>query len=82
MCPSEARPDPLDMDSTRQKVDAAFFRPEDAPTDGRPHWVDQCLPCEFKNRKEGNKLDPFDDRKFYNLESVAKLRKDTRGQIV
>ncbi|TBU58897.1 hypothetical protein BD310DRAFT_764502, partial [Dichomitus squalens] len=82
MCRSEARPDPLDLDTSRQKVDAAFFHTKDAPTDGRPHWVDQCLPCEFKNRKRGNELDPFDDREDSNIESSALLRKKSRGQII
>ncbi|TBU26898.1 hypothetical protein BD311DRAFT_846743 [Dichomitus squalens] len=82
MCRSEARPDSLDMDSTRQKVDAAFFRPDVAPDDGRPHWVDQDVPVEFKSRKEGNKLDPFDDRNNLKLESDAAKRKHSRGQII
>ena len=79
---SEKRPDSLQIDSTRQKVDAALFRPEDAPNDGRPHWVDQILPIEFKNRKEGNKFDPFDDRDGAKIESDATKRKESRGQII
>ena len=82
MSRSEKRPDSFQVDSTRQKVDAAFFRPEDAPNDGRPHWVDQILPIEFKSRKEGNKFDPFDDRDGAKIESGATKRKESRGQII
>ncbi|TBU44036.1 hypothetical protein BD309DRAFT_920601 [Dichomitus squalens] len=82
MSRSEKRPDSLEIDSTRQKVDAAFFHPQDAPKDGCPHWVDQVVPVEFKNRKEGNKFDPFDDRVQAQTETNAKKRKDTRGQII
>ena len=81
MCRSEARPDPLDLDSTRQKVDTAFFYPDDAPTNGCPCWPDQVLPAEFKNRKKGNQEDAFDDRPGADLESGAGRRKKNRGQI-
>ena len=81
MCRSEARPDPLDLDSTRQKVDAAFFWPNDAPANGCPCWPDLVLPAEFKNRKRGNREDPFDDRPCADLESDALRRKENRGQI-
>ena len=79
---SESRPDSLSIDSTRQKVDAAFFRPEDAPSDHRPHWVDQYLPVEFKNRKNGNILDPFNDKKHDVSEEEAATRKKNRGQLI
>ncbi|EJF60928.1 hypothetical protein DICSQDRAFT_170784 [Dichomitus squalens LYAD-421 SS1] len=79
---SESRPDSISLDVTRQKVDAAFFKPEDAPNDGRPHWIDQYLPVEFKNRKQGNKFDPFDDRTHGIVEADAILRKQSRGQVI
>ncbi|TBU56134.1 hypothetical protein BD310DRAFT_1025944, partial [Dichomitus squalens] len=82
MSRSETRPDSLEIDSTRQKVDAAFFHPQDAPKDGCPHWVDQVVPVEFKNRKEGNKFDPFDDREQAQTDTNAKKRKASRGQII
>ncbi|TBU40879.1 hypothetical protein BD309DRAFT_899117, partial [Dichomitus squalens] len=78
---SERRPDPKNMDGTGQKVDAAFFRPQDAPTDGRPHWSSQVVPAEFKSRKKGDIYDPFDD-KGIDFESQAEKRKEVRAQIV
>ncbi|TBU26895.1 hypothetical protein BD311DRAFT_666620 [Dichomitus squalens] len=78
---SERRPDPRNMDVTGQKVDAAFFRPQDAPTDGRPHWSSQVVPAEFKSRKKGDTYNPFDD-KGIDFESQAEKRKEVRAQIV
>lgn len=49
------------LDQLRQKVDAALFREECAPKDGRPHWADQTIPIEFKSRKQGDIRDPFED---------------------
>ena len=77
---SENRPDPKSSDKTGQKVDSGFFREQDAPTDGRPHWASQVVPVEFKNRKRGDRLDPLDD-KGRNFESQAKTRKEVRGQV-
>ncbi|EJF56419.1 hypothetical protein DICSQDRAFT_183836 [Dichomitus squalens LYAD-421 SS1] len=78
---SERRPDPKNMDVTGQKVDAAFFRSQGAPTDGRPHWSSQVVPAEFKSRKKGDTYDPFDD-KGIDFESQAEKRKDVRAQVI
>ena len=58
----ESRPDGLDVDPDRQKVDAAFWREDVAPTDGKPPWIDQLIPVEFKVWKSGsNYQDPYVD---------------------
>ena len=78
---SEKRPDPKNSESTGQKVDAGFFHEQDAPADGRPHWAEQVVPAEFKDRKRGNNHDPLDD-KGPNFESQAESRKEVRAQII
>ncbi|KAI0357286.1 hypothetical protein OH77DRAFT_1451608 [Trametes cingulata] len=77
---STDRPDIEDIDEFRQKVDAAFFKTADAPSDGRPHWVDQLVSVEFK-RHETDK-DPFDDRDEHVVDAQAAERKKVRGQII
>ncbi|TBU26656.1 hypothetical protein BD311DRAFT_667049 [Dichomitus squalens] len=73
------RPDPSTLDPERQKVDAAFFRNEHAPTDGRQSWADQILPVEFK--RDDVSVDPFDDEKV-NISTDTKDRRKVRGQII
>ncbi|RPD57569.1 hypothetical protein L227DRAFT_551932 [Lentinus tigrinus ALCF2SS1-6] len=50
-------------DEDRQKVNAAFYRTAFASNEGRPHWADQLVACEFKVEKsrDGAPQDPFDD---------------------
>ncbi|KAI0641693.1 hypothetical protein C8Q79DRAFT_287183 [Trametes meyenii] len=75
---SQHMPDKGDI--TGQKIDAAFFRPERLPIDGRPHWSDQLVAVEFK--PHDTKRDPFDDRDDKKVESDAAERKRVRGQII
>ncbi|KAL7279891.1 hypothetical protein ACG7TL_006300 [Trametes sanguinea] len=63
------------------KIDAAFFRPELLPTDGRPHWADQMVSVEFKSHGTAN--DPYDDREpGSGIDAHAATRKVVRGQII
>ncbi|PIL32476.1 hypothetical protein GSI_05179 [Ganoderma sinense ZZ0214-1] len=79
---SERTPDPKGVDKTQQKVDAGFFHPDDAPTNGQPGWPFDLVPVEFKNRKQGNIYDPLDDKaEDEGFESQADSRKDVRGQL-
>ncbi|RPD53587.1 hypothetical protein L226DRAFT_488319 [Lentinus tigrinus ALCF2SS1-7] len=56
----ETRPDSAEVDPDRQKVDAAFWRSDVAPSDNEPHWIDQLMPVEFKAWKSGsNYQDPY-----------------------
>ncbi|CDO71499.1 hypothetical protein BN946_scf184909.g93 [Trametes cinnabarina] len=75
---SEQRPDVNDAD--QQKIDAAFFRPESVPTDGRPHWEDQMVPVEFKGHDTAK--DPYDDRDVGTVDADAQTRKQVRGQVI
>ena len=61
-----------------QKVDAAFYRAQDAPT-GKPYWADQILPVEFKS--DDVSFDPFDDNQV-NTSTDTITRKKVRGQII
>ncbi|TBU26878.1 hypothetical protein BD311DRAFT_808089 [Dichomitus squalens] len=83
---SESRPHSKITDSTAQRIDCGFFRPSEAPNDGRPHWELQLVPVEFKNRKDGHKYDPFVDEDIEHLDTVlesqAKSRKAVRQQII
>ncbi|KAI0739884.1 hypothetical protein C8Q80DRAFT_1073967, partial [Daedaleopsis nitida] len=74
----ENAPDPLVVDESGQKIDAALFPSDLTPTDGRPHWSDQALPIEFKRCLK--RYDPFDDLKE-EVEATAEGQKKTRGQI-
>ncbi|CDO75325.1 hypothetical protein BN946_scf184848.g2 [Trametes cinnabarina] len=78
MALSEHRPDKNDAD--KQKIDAAFFRPQFLPTDGRPHWEDQMVPVEFKAHDTAK--DPYDDREAGTVDAYAQTRKQVRGQII
>ena len=71
------------MDKTQQKVDAGFFHPNDAPTNGQPCWPLDVVPVEFKNRKKGDIYDPLNDKAkdAAGFESQADTRKDVRGQL-
>ncbi|KAI0359376.1 hypothetical protein OH77DRAFT_1517852 [Trametes cingulata] len=80
MATSTDRPDMEDVDDFRQKIDAAFFKTADAPSDGRPHWVDQLVSVEFKRHETDN--DPFDDRDERVVDAQAVERKKVRGQII
>ncbi|KAI9065681.1 hypothetical protein FKP32DRAFT_1623600 [Trametes sanguinea] len=80
MAQSPDKPEIDDVDDFKQKIDAAFYREGDVPTDGRPHWADQLISVEFK-RHEINK-DPFDDREDRDLDATAEERKKVRGQII
>ncbi|PIL32477.1 hypothetical protein GSI_05180 [Ganoderma sinense ZZ0214-1] len=73
------RPDPSSLDGDKQKVDAALYHAEHAPTDGRQAWPDQMIPIEFK--RDDNNLDPWDDSKP-NISSEAIERKKGRGQCI
>ena len=86
---SESRPHPKSTDDTAQRIDGGFFRRSEAPNDGRPHWELQLVPIEFKNRKDGDKYDPFADAPegvVHLLDSIlepqAETRKDVRRQII
>ncbi|KAI9058411.1 hypothetical protein FKP32DRAFT_1273175 [Trametes sanguinea] len=79
MALSKNSPDPGESDGA--KTDAAFFRPELVPTDGRPQWVDQMVSVEFKAHGTAN--DPYDDREPGNsIDAHAATRKHVRGQII
>ncbi|KAL7279887.1 hypothetical protein ACG7TL_006296 [Trametes sanguinea] len=68
-------------ESEGAKIDAAFFRPELLPTDGRPHWADQMVSVEFKSHGTAN--DPYDDREpGSGIDAHAATRKVVRGQII
>ncbi|KAI9061471.1 hypothetical protein FKP32DRAFT_1594454 [Trametes sanguinea] len=75
---SETCPDKGDAEN--QKIDAAFFRPDAVPTDGRPHWADQIVPVEFKAHDTAK--DPYDDRESGTVDANAQSRKQVRGQII
>ncbi|KAI0739873.1 hypothetical protein C8Q80DRAFT_1200724 [Daedaleopsis nitida] len=78
------RPDPALIDSDRQKPDAAFFRDADTPEDGKPHWIDQIIPVEFKRYdSHGTYLDPFHNSTFGSKTSKEEpdKRKQGRGQV-
>ncbi|KAI1788205.1 hypothetical protein LXA43DRAFT_1075889 [Ganoderma leucocontextum] len=78
-CECGERPDPSTLDPEKQKVDAAFYRAEHAPTDGRQRWPDQLIPVEFKRDDVG--LDPWDDGKD-NISTETISRKLVRGQCI
>ncbi|KAI9056842.1 hypothetical protein FKP32DRAFT_1638736 [Trametes sanguinea] len=79
MALSEKMPDAGESDGA--KIDAAFFRPELVPTDGRPHWADQMVSVEFKAHGTAN--DPYDDREpGKSIDAHAVTRKQVRGQII
>ncbi len=67
------------MDAYRQKVDAGWYYPRDAPEDRTPYWGNQVIPVEFKGDETGD--DPFDDEKD-NISSEALSRKEARGQMI
>ncbi|KAH9849440.1 hypothetical protein C2E23DRAFT_888169 [Lenzites betulinus] len=75
---AESQHAPDKEDESGLKVDAAFFRPDFVPNDGRPHWADQVICVEFK--AQGN--DPYDDRPTESLDASADKRKGVRGQII
>ncbi|KAH9884211.1 hypothetical protein C8Q73DRAFT_627066, partial [Cubamyces lactineus] len=77
---SSEKPDVDDMGKFKQKVDAAIFKTDLVPSDGRPHWGDQLVPIEFK-RHETNQ-DPFDDSDDLKVDANAKTRKEVRGQLI
>ncbi|TBU38879.1 hypothetical protein BD309DRAFT_929911 [Dichomitus squalens] len=88
-CRSESRPHSKETDETAQRIDGGFFRRSEAPKDGRPHWELQLVPVEFKNRKDGDKYDPFADGsegEVYLVDAVlepqAESRRDVRQQII
>ncbi|KAI0323417.1 hypothetical protein GY45DRAFT_1439605 [Cubamyces sp. BRFM 1775] len=74
------KPDITEMGNFKQKPDAAIFKADSVPTDGRPHWADQLITVEFKRNTTSQ--DPFDDRKGAELESDAATRKEVRGQLI
>ncbi|KAI0641685.1 hypothetical protein C8Q79DRAFT_918917, partial [Trametes meyenii] len=77
---SESQHMPDKGDSTMQKVDAAFFKSGNVPTDHRPHWADQVVAVEFKTHDTSK--DPFDDRPKLKVDPDAVERKKVRGQII
>ncbi|KAH9896049.1 hypothetical protein C8Q73DRAFT_644518 [Cubamyces lactineus] len=80
MSTSSEKPDLTDMGAFKQKPDAAVFKADSVPTDGRPHWADQLVTVEFKRYYPSQ--DPFDDGKDAKLESEAEKRKEVRGQLI
>ncbi|KAI0739860.1 hypothetical protein C8Q80DRAFT_1200653 [Daedaleopsis nitida] len=79
------RPDPALIDPDGQKVDAAFFREANTPEDGKPHWVDQIIPVEFKRHdSHGTYLDPFHHcvSGFTTSKGEPDKRKRGRGQVI
>ncbi|KAI0324060.1 hypothetical protein GY45DRAFT_469684 [Cubamyces sp. BRFM 1775] len=80
MSTSSEKPDITEMGNFKQKPDAAIFKADSVPTDGRPHWADQLITVEFKRNTTSQ--DPFDDRKGAELESDAATRKEVRGQLI
>ncbi|KAI0641684.1 hypothetical protein C8Q79DRAFT_1014110 [Trametes meyenii] len=77
---SPDKPDMEDMDESRQKPDAAFFKSHMVPSDGRPSWADQIVSVEFKRHETD--MDPFDDRDEENVDASALERKKVRGQLI
>ncbi|KAH9896037.1 hypothetical protein C8Q73DRAFT_690614 [Cubamyces lactineus] len=77
---SSEKPDVTDMGAFKQKPDAAIFKADSVPTDGRPHWADQLVTVEFKRNYPSQ--DPFDDRKDDGFDSDAETRKEVRGQLI
>ncbi|KAI0738013.1 hypothetical protein C8Q80DRAFT_1209746 [Daedaleopsis nitida] len=65
------------QDSKKHKVDGAIYDEARLPDDGRPHWVDQEILCEFKNGKRI--WDAFCDKT--HAEAESKTRTDVRGQV-
>ena len=63
-------------DETPLKIDAALYKTEELPKDGRPHWETARLLIEFK--RGGGQYDPFDDKKG---DGASETRTDVRGQI-
>ncbi|KAI0696571.1 hypothetical protein C8T65DRAFT_615307 [Cerioporus squamosus] len=63
-------------DKEKLKIDAALYKEEELPTDGRPHWESSHLLIEFK--RGGGKNDPFDDE---DGDGASDTRTDVRGQI-
>ncbi|KAH9896024.1 hypothetical protein C8Q73DRAFT_643740 [Cubamyces lactineus] len=80
MSTSSDKPDVTDMGAFKQKPDAAVFKADSVPTDGRPHWSDQLVTVEFKRSYPSQ--DPFDDRKDDGFDSDAETRKEVRGQLI
>ncbi|KAI0660097.1 hypothetical protein C8Q70DRAFT_1132803 [Cubamyces menziesii] len=80
MSTSSEKPDVTDIGDFKQKPDAAIFKADSVPTDGRPHWADQLVTVEFKRYYPSQ--DPFDDRIDNKLESTAATRKEVRGQLI
>ncbi|KAI0631757.1 hypothetical protein C8Q77DRAFT_158188 [Trametes polyzona] len=77
---SESQDKPDKGDLSGQKIDAAFFRPDSLPTDGRPHWADQMVAVEFKTHDKQN--DPFDDQGEDTVEGDSNGRREVRGQLI
>ena len=81
-----ARPDSAAVDPDRQKPDAAFYRTSAVPSDGKPHWIDQLVPVEFKAWKSGDNLqDPYTDKPDVPggvAVTQTVLRKKNFGQII
>ncbi|KAI0738021.1 hypothetical protein C8Q80DRAFT_292110 [Daedaleopsis nitida] len=65
------------QDSKKHKVDGAIYDEAHLPDDGRPHWADQEILCEFKNGKRI--WDAFCDKTLAEAES--KTRTEVRGQV-
>ncbi|KAL6306259.1 hypothetical protein BKA93DRAFT_169524 [Sparassis latifolia] len=63
----------------KQKVDAALFLEEEAPTDGRQHWAQQRISFEFK--RYSGRDDPFDEEKE-GYEHDTSYGDRTRGQAI
>ncbi|KAL6306265.1 hypothetical protein BKA93DRAFT_895462 [Sparassis latifolia] len=63
----------------KQKVDAALFLEEEAPTDGRQHWAQQRISFEFK--RYSGRDDPFEEEKE-GYEHDTSYGNRTRGQAI
>ncbi|KAI0631772.1 hypothetical protein C8Q77DRAFT_1128759 [Trametes polyzona] len=77
---SQHRPDKTD--ETKQRIDAALFRPQHAQNDGRPHWADQMVAVEFKRGGNDTDRDPFEDVCDNKVDADAEGRKKVRGQLI
>ncbi|KAI0739851.1 hypothetical protein C8Q80DRAFT_1200609 [Daedaleopsis nitida] len=76
---SESCPDPVAIDPSGQKIDAALYHEKVVPKDGCPHWPDQVIPIEFK--RHGTDRDAFDDKKE-EVQAMSVERKKVQGQLI
>ncbi|KAI0763074.1 hypothetical protein BD413DRAFT_616528 [Trametes elegans] len=66
-------------ESSKQRVDGAFFKTKRAPKDGKPHWADQLVSVEFNSDKAAN--DPFDDL-LERIDTEVEPRMRVRARLI